>query len=248
MPRATPIPNEEPDEEEEIDAHGISLEELSQTYARMLGKGDLPYGEASEAIAEPSPPIVEHDPIGDEASESDACPITPQSILEAILFVGHPSNEPLTPERIASLMRGVRPNEIEQLVADLNEAYRADQHAMEVVAVGGGYRMQLCSDLHRVRDRLYGRTKETKLNQAAVDCLSLIAYQPGITREELEKQWNRPAGSVLNMLVRRNLLDLERDPANKRASPRYYPTQRMLNLFGLASLDELPRVEDNEPT
>ena len=42
--------------------------------------------------------------------------ITPRSIVEAMLFVGHPQNEPLTSQQMAGLMRGVRPTEIDELV------------------------------------------------------------------------------------------------------------------------------------
>ncbi len=49
------------------------------------------------------------------------------------------------------------------------------------------------------------------------------------------------------MLIRRNLLELKRDSGDTKSESRYYPTQRMLNLFGLASLDELPVVEDEDP-
>lgn len=244
MPRATPIPDDS-SADDDHEYEGLSLEELGKTYAQLLGKGEVPYADSESTPTEET--AAEHDPIGDEAVESDACPISPLTILEAILFVGHPNNESLSPERIANLMRGVRPSEIDQFVQELNEIYRVENHAMEIVSMGGGYRMQLAEDLHRVRDRMYGKTKETRLNQDAIDCLSLVAYQPGITREDLEKQWNHPAGSILNMLVRRNLLELQRDDKTKKGTHRYFPTKRMLQLFGLSSLEELPHVEDSDP-
>jgi chromosome segregation and condensation protein ScpB len=46
------------------------------------------------------------------------------------------------------------------------------------------------------------------------------------------------------MLVRRSLLELRMDPEGPIGSGRYFPTQRLLELFGLSSLDELPQVEE----
>ncbi len=250
MKRVTRIdgPEEDPSalDPQSLDDGGLSLEELGQTYARLMGQGELPYGQTEEE-AEDSVESTEYDPISEEAVESDDCPITPLSILEAVMFVGHPNNEPITAEQIASLMRGVRPAEIDQLVCELNERYRQRNQCMEIVGAAGGYRMQLCEDLHPVRNRMYGKIKETRLNQAAIDCLALVAYQPGITRKQVEEQWKHSAGSVLSMLIRRNLLELKRDSGDTKSESRYYPTQRMLNLFGLASLDELPVVEDEDP-
>src|SRR5688572_26319365 len=95
------------------DDQGLSLDELSQAYAALLAKGADPYPQApaaDEPASEPadggSPTLEVTGGKGDEA----ACEVTPRSILEAILFVGHPTGEPVTSERIAGLMRGVRPS------------------------------------------------------------------------------------------------------------------------------------------
>lgn len=245
--RAKPISDNEPEEEDsESEDRGLSLEELGQTFAQLMKNGDIPYSTTTEGTSEPSieeEPV--HDAVSDEALESDDCPITPKSILEAFLFVGHPQRTSLTAAQIASLMRGVREDEIDQWVVELNDEYKKSHHCMEIVSANGGYQMKLRGELVRVRDRMYGKIKETRLNQPAIDVLSLVAYQPGITRPEIEKQYNQPVGSILSMLIRRNLLELKKDnSADSQA--RYFVTERMLNLFGLASLDELPQVEDTE--
>ena len=90
---------------------------------------------------------------------------------------------------------------------------------------------------------MYGKLRETQLNQAAIDCLSLVAYRPGVTREEVERLWSRPASSVLSLLVRRDLLRIERKGKGKQAVTKYFPTDRFLNLIGIESLDDLPVAE-----
>jgi segregation and condensation protein B len=229
---------------ENVAENGLSLEELGQTYAKLLTQGEVPYVDESTEDEQPVPE-AEFDPVLEETIADDQCPVTPTSIVEAMLFVGHPDNHSISSEDIASLMRGVRPAEIDEAVVELNAKLAAFGHAFEIASINGGYRLQLRQELGDIRERIHGKMKESRLNQAAIDCLALIAYQPGISKEELELQWNRSPSSVLGMLIQRNLVELKRDPdAPKATNARYYPTERLLNLLGVASLDELPQVED----
>ncbi len=246
--RATPSPTPQSDEAEASteEEYGLSLEELGQTYAQMLGQGAVPYQQPSETDAESSEAAPAFDPLAEELVESDECPITPLSILEALLFIGRPDNQPIEAESVASMMRGVRSAEIEQLVAELNETYRNDGHVMRIVSSGGGYRMQLAEEYSGVGHRFYGRVREIKLTQAAIDCLAIIAYRPGITRDELDELRGQSSSGIVSQLVRRQLIEMRREGPKKQRVQRYYPTERMLKLTGMESLDELPLAEDFE--
>ncbi len=160
--------------DEEDDEQGFSLEELSQTYAQLLSKSgatdpatsNLDVQSAAEAESK------SFDPLDEELAETDACPVTPTSILEAVLFVGRPDNSPISAEEIAGLMRGVKPAEIETHVAELNQIYAETGRAIRIATIGNGYRLQLADDLQFIRDRFYGPIREIRLNQAAIDCLA----------------------------------------------------------------------------
>lgn len=237
------------DADDESD-HGLSLEELGEAYAQMMQRGKTPYPNASEseqADAEPTliePLVPGHDPLEEELEEDEDYLIAPRSIVEAALFVGHPENQPLTPEMLAGVMRGVHPAEVEVIVGELNEEYEAEGAAYRIHLVSGGYMMELAPHMHALRDRFYGKVKEAKLNQAAVDVLALVAYQPGVERDKLEQQYGKPVGGVLSQMVRRNLLEIRREGKGKTRRERYYPTQRFLALFQIDSLEDLPRVDD----
>lgn len=242
------LPDEPASEEVAEEEVGLSLEELGQTYAQLLGQGTVPY-QAPEAATEEEAEeaAVGFDPIAGELIENDQCPITPLSILEAIMFVGRPDSSPIEADLIASMMRGVRSAEIAQLVDELNAIYASEGHVMRIVASGEGFRMQLADEFQSISDRFYGSVREIKLTQAAIDCLAIVAYRPGITREELEEQRGQPSGGILNQLVRRQLIEIRRAGDGKKdRTRRYYPTERMLKLAGIDSLDELPQTEDFE--
>ena len=104
--------------------------------------------------------------------------------------------------------------------------------------------MQLADDLEYLRERFLGPARAVKLNQAAIDCLALVSYQPGISRELLEQQLGKPCGAVVNQLVRRQLLEMRRQRVEKRWMAHYYPASRLLELAGLESLDDLPTAEE----
>ncbi|QDU95344.1 SMC-Scp complex subunit ScpB [Lignipirellula cremea] len=226
------------------DDQGLSLEDLSQAYAQLIGAGEEPYEEpkAEDELEEPADVDAEQE---EEEPPDDACEVTPRSILEAILFVGHPENESLSSKEIASLMRGVRAEEIDELVLELNQYYTEEGAPYQIASIESGYRLVLRSEFSGVREQFYGRVKDAKLSQATIDVLSLVAYGQPLTKEQLEKSRNKPSGGILNQLVRRGLLRLERTE-DKPRKKLYYTTDRFLELFGLDSLNDLPRSQDLE--
>lgn len=239
------------------DDQGLSLEELGQAYAAMLHQGADPYPQPGDppstpatsttTTAEAAPTELEEPPRVIDGTDDDGCEITPRSILEAILFVGHPQGEPLTSTQIAALMRGVRTAEIDELVVELNEKYDELGTAYTIASIGAGYQLQLRSELSPLRDKFYGRVREAKLSQVAVDILAVVAYHQPISQEQIDKMRAKPCGGMLSQLVRRELLRVERDPtAGPKAKPKYVTTDRFLDLFGLESLAELPRSHDPE--
>jgi segregation and condensation protein B len=250
----------------EPDDQGLSLAELSQAYAVLLKRGADPYpqpdaadtadGESQDSIdpaeasdspsALPDPPHEKHS--GEprqviRGEDESTCEVTPKRILEAILFVGHPANEPLGSERIAGLMRGVQPREIDDLVEELNAEYAVEGSPYTITSVGYGYQLALRTEFASLREAFYGRVREAKLSQTAIDVLAVVAYQQPITQEKIDQLRGKPSGALLSQLVRRDLLAIERS-ADKKVKPLYRTTERFLDLFGLDNLTELPRSHD----
>lgn len=224
---------------------GLSLTELSAAFAEMLSSGANPYVDEAAASSPLDPQKAEQDtaPAAEPCPEDDACELSPRSILEAMLFVGYPGNEPLSSETVAGLMRGVRPSEIDDHVRELNRQYAESGCPYEIVGQGAGYRLALRPKFERLRARLYGRIRQTRLSAAAVEVLSVVAYQGPLSGEDVSRARGAPSGSILAQLVRRELLAVERSEAEKRTI-LYRTTDRFLRLFGLASLEELPRSQD----
>lgn len=224
---------------------GLSLDDLNAAFAEMLSTGEDPYA-PSVPIGEPGIGASDALPANiEDSDEADAwCEITPRSILEAMLFVGG-GDQPLSAERVAGLMRGVRAAEIDDLVRELNERYDADGCPYRIESDGDGYRLVLGEDFQPLRDKVLNRTREARLSAAAVEVLSIIAYNGPQTSDDVARLRGRPSGALLSQLVRRQLLSVARDPEAPRVA-RYATTPRFLALLGLESLDDLPRSQDAE--
>jgi segregation and condensation protein B len=224
----------------------LSLSRLREAFTAMLG------GQAG-ASAEQSAGSTEYVPLGAEqvgqvpsaGSHTSTCEVNPRSVVEAILFVGRPDNRPMSARELAAAMRGVSPSEVETVVRELNRLYDADEAPYRIEESHAGYRLALRKEFERMRDKFYGRAREAKLSPAALELLSIIAYNQPITAEEISQLRGSPNGAALSTLVRRRLVQIDR-PTDKRGKPTYSTTDRFLRLFGLESLAALPQSEELE--
>jgi segregation and condensation protein B len=234
----------------------ISFEELGEAYAKAMAQSDEQLlseqaeSGSEQTESEPATTATAADVAGtgfddEHDDELDAVP-TPQAIIEAALFIGDPSGRPLSEAELAALMRGVSVEDVSRYVDRLNQGYQANQQAFRIHRDEDGLRLGVAPDMEIVRRAFYGKIRETRLSQAAIEVLSLVAYQPGITAEKVQDQRGKESGSLLSQLVRRRLLEMRRvvAPGATRPVATYHPTERFLQLFGLDSLDDLPQVED----
>ncbi len=233
------------------DDAGLSLEDLAKTYASLMTGAADPYQAETEKLDDPAQGLTEL-PVqealhAEDPPTVDDCEVSPRSILEALLFVGSPDNKPATARQIAALMRGVSPREIDELVAELNAEYESEGASFEIVSEHEGYRLQLREEFAPIREKFYGKLKEAKLSQGAIDVLAIVAYHQPTTAEAVEKlRGGQPSGSILGLLIRRDLVAVEKTNEKPRTL-LYRTTDRFLDLFGLDSLKDLPQVQGTEP-
>ncbi len=167
--------------------------------------------------------------------------VLPRQILEACLFVG---GDALTAKKLSGVLRGEFSVEyIERELDELNTLYTSEGRPYEIRLGDGGYRLTLREDFERIRNKAYGLgPKEVRLSQEALEVLAVVAYHQPITATAIEELGKTGSGAVLRQLLRRELIAVERHPDQPR-DVAYLTTPRFLSLFGLRSLDELPRHE-----
>ncbi len=221
----------EPSTDPVAPAAPLSISRLTAAFAQMLGS---PAGEPKEE--KETPERAPEQPVG----------VTPQGIIEAMLFVGQPGNEAFTPEEIAAPMRDVTAQEVDQAVNDLNTQYAADETPYRIESAAVGYRMVLLEDFDRLRDRFYDRTKGAQLSPVALEVLSIVAYQQPIAGEKVDALREKRSGQTLAQLVRRGLLQRHAMEGEPSYSTSYSTTDRFIKVFGLESIEQLPRVAELE--
>jgi segregation and condensation protein B len=226
---------------------GLSIDKLARAFASMMGTGDPYAGGAASAdtvVQVDASPVLDEDPQDGDAGGN--CPVSPATILEAILFVGQPGGEPITSRKVAALMRGVRPQEIDELAADLRRRYRAENRPYEVASHGAGWVMRLRPEFARFGGVLESRTRTVRLDADALDVLALVAWHQPVKRDRVVELGCDASPSVWRQLVRRGLLELvheerpEGASATAAAEPFYRTSRKFLEVFRLTSLADLP--------
>ena len=219
-----PMDRESSAVEPEIEA---KVEEVMQSdpaaTADVAGlEDDAEAPEESEAVAEAEP----------EA--------TVESVIEAILFA---SDEPLTDSRIANIVETTG-KQVRQSIKDLNARYESNNHAFRIEQIAGGYQMLTLSGYnHWLRKMLRARS-DTKLSPAAMETLAIIAYKQPIIRADIEAIRGVAVGEVIRSLMYKGLVKIV-GRAEVLGRPMLYgTTKKFLQIFGLNSLKDLPKVEE----
>ncbi|MDD4518793.1 MAG: SMC-Scp complex subunit ScpB [Limnochordia bacterium] len=158
--------------------------------------------------------------------------------LEAILFA---SMAPVSLDTLARLL-SIEPVEVEELVLDLERSLASSQRGVALFRHAGGYQLRTKAEYEEILLEL-GRQAETRLSDAAIETLSIIAYKQPITRAEIEDIRGVRADSAIKTLMERGLIE---EVGRKKTIGRplmYGTTLLFLESFGLDSLESLPQVE-----
>jgi segregation and condensation protein B len=247
-------------EENEEDADILSLETLRDVFANLSENNhngklenykheNYKHEEEPETEGlfphEPNDNLPETEPISEAETESEqTVDLNPRTILEAMLFVGNRDNRPLSTFRAAEKMRNVSPEEIDDAVIELNHIYRQLGCPYTILKESDGYRMVLRLEFDPILAKFYGKIREAKLSQQAIDTLAVVAYRQPISADDVQKIRRQPSSALLNQLVRRGLLGIEREIRDKKKIMLYRTTNRFLELFQLDSIDDLPVSEE----
>jgi segregation and condensation protein B len=222
------------------DEDGEGPQLLGRSYGALLGRDTWEVDVNEDGVLAPQGPEEEARPAGPPPGEA-ASPPPLLRIVEALLFVG---GAPLTPERAGEAVRGLTPDQFREAVDTLNRGYRRQGRPYRIHAQGKGYVLDLCTRFRRVREKLYGTTREARLSPAAIDVLSLVAYRQPATKQEIDSLRGAESGSLLRQLVRRGLIAVVHRGDSAQREVSYGTTARFLELFRLRSLDDLPQTQD----
>jgi len=163
-----------------------------------------------------------------------------RSIIENILFI---ADSPITIEKIGEVFNGeMNKGEIKKIMDELKTDYNA--RGIQLVEIAEGYQLCTREEYAEWIKKFYKIDKGSKLSQASLETLSIIAYKQPITRIELEEIRGVDSGGVVRTLLEKNLI---KNMGRKKVPGRpmmYGTTRKFLEYFGLKSLSDLPTLEE----
>ena len=161
-----------------------------------------------------------------------------KAIIEAILFAAGRI------VKISELILVLEKNEeeIHTIIKSMQDDYKANNRGIEIVQVEEGYQLATKKELYEYIYPILDKRTKPNLSTAALETLSIIAYNPRITRAEIEAIRGVSADACVYKLLEYGLIE-EAGKADLPGKPMTYKTtDEFLKMFGYTSLKNLPEL------
>jgi segregation and condensation protein B len=162
--------------------------------------------------------------------------------VEALLFL---STEPVTEVELIAALECAEEDFAEAL-EELKQAFAPGQRGLELRELAGGWTLATAPDTENAARRLLSKPRTPPLSPAQAETLAIIAYLQPVSRPEITRIRGVSADSAAGTLLERGLI--EESGRSPFGAVLYRTTPLFLKLFGMASLDDLPDVEEWDPT
>ncbi len=164
------------------------------------------------------------------------------ALLEAILFL---ENDPIDLVGLAKIAK-ISEQEVAEALEILHDKCLLPDSGVELSELGGGFSLIPRRDLVLRLRHHYGRKLDEKMSRAALETLSIVAYSQPVTRAEIDGIRGVNSSSTLKVLTERGLVrEFGRKDAPGRPA-QYGTTKEFLQFFGLASIGDLPKLDEAE--
>ncbi|KZE38093.1 segregation and condensation protein B [Bhargavaea cecembensis] len=162
--------------------------------------------------------------------------------VESLLFVA--GDDGLTAKQLAELT-GTDKEAVERALAQVAEACRPEGRGLQVVELAGTFRLATKQQHADAIRRLLENPTTQALTQASLEVLAIIAYRQPITRVEVEEIRGVKSERPIQTLVSRGLVKEAGRAEGTGRAILYGTTDTFLDHFGLASLKDLPPLNDS---
>jgi segregation and condensation protein B len=160
--------------------------------------------------------------------------------VEALLFL---AGEPVSLDELADALQTG-----EQAVSEALEELGAALEGRGVVLreVAGGWALASHPDAEEAARRLLARPRTPALTAAQAETLAIVGYLQPVSRPEVARIRGVSSESATAALTERGLI--EESGRSQFGAVLYRTTPLFLKLFGLRSLDDLPAIEQWDPS
>ena len=170
-----------------------------------------------------------------------------KGMIEAILFAAGRE------VKIKELMLALEANseEIISIVESMKVEYQEENRGLQIIHVGEAYQLCTKKEYYEVIYSIFDKRNKPNLSQAALETLAIIAYNPRITRAEIESVRGVGSDATIYKLLEYHLIE-ETGKLDAPGKPGTYGvTPEFFRMFGFNSLEELPelpryKVDENQ--
>lgn len=166
-----------------------------------------------------------------------------RSTVEALILA---SPEPLPVSRIVQVAQELSPARVSTIIAELNERYQASGTSFRIRLIAGGYQFYILSEYVGYVEELFARRRKMRLTRAALETVAIVAYKQPITKAEIEQIRGVASDGVLQTLLEKQMVTIVGRAATAGKPLQYGTDNEFLKFFGLASLGDLPRMNEIE--
>jgi segregation and condensation protein B len=161
--------------------------------------------------------------------------------LEAILMVADEPQSVVSHATVIGVPVPAVRQSIERLVADYDGVDGTTRRGFELREVGGGWRLYVRTEYDDVVREFVLTQNPTKLSQAALETLSVIAYKQPISRGAIASIRAVNVDSVVRTLLGRGLIT-EAYTDSETGAIHYETTDLLLTQLCINSIEELPKI------
>lgn len=164
-----------------------------------------------------------------------------KAILEGLLFAS--GDEGITIKELSKIM-DISTKAVEHLIEELKYDYEHASRGMMIMQSHDVYHLTTKPEHSEYFKRLLETPHSSRMSQAALETLAIIAYRQPITRSEIDEIRGVKSDRPVQTLLARSLIEEvgRRDGVGR---PLLFGTSKdFLTYFGLTSLEELPPLPD----
>lgn len=158
--------------------------------------------------------------------------------LEAILFAA--GREVKIKEFVSSLE--INEEDVTTIMETLKEEYDQKRRGIQIIRIGDAYQMCTKKEYYEFVYPILDKRSKPNLSNAALEILSIIAYNTGVSRAEIEAIRGVNSDATIYKLMEYNLVE----EAGKTDAPgkpmSYRTTTNFLKMFGYMNLESLPSL------
>lgn len=162
------------------------------------------------------------------------------AMLESILFV---ASGPVSTARLGTVL-DMSAATVRSLLFDLEQDYL--NRGLRLQWIGQNVQLTTAPESSGIVERFLGLEVTTRLSQAALEVLAIVAYLQPITRPSIDNIRGVNSDGALRTLLSKGLIE-EQGRMDTPGRPILYgTTPEFLQHFGLSIIDQLPPLEDEE--